>query len=33
MIDFNGVNFSERGSEEVMSFFWRSVYLIESWYK
>ena len=26
MIDFDGVNFSEHRSEEVISFFWRSVY-------
>ena len=28
MIKFDAVNFSERRSEEVISFFWRSVYLI-----
>ena len=26
MINFKGVDFSERRSEEVISFFWRSVY-------
>ena len=26
MINFDGVNFSERRPEEVISFFWRSVY-------
>ena len=27
MINFDAVDFSERRSEEVISFFWRSVYL------
>ena len=27
MINFDGVDFSERRSEEVMSFFWCSVYI------
>ena len=27
MINFDEVDFSERRSEEVISFFWRSVYL------
>ena len=27
MTDFDAVDFSERRSEEVISFFWRSVYL------
>ena len=26
MINFNAVEFSERRSEEVISFFWRSLY-------
>ena len=30
MINFDAVDFSERRSEEVISFFWRSVYFI--WY-
>ena len=29
MINFDAVDFSERRSEEVISFFWRSVYLIQ----
>ena len=29
MINFDGVHFSERRSEEVVSFFWWSVYLLE----
>ena len=28
MINFDAVDFSEHRSEEVISFFWRSVYLI-----
>ena len=28
MINFDAVEFSERRSEEVISFFWRSVYII-----
>ena len=28
MINFDAVNFSERRSEEVISFFWRSVYVM-----
>ena len=27
MINFDAVDFSERRSEEVISFFWRSVYV------
>ena len=27
MINFDGVNFSERRPEEVISFFWRSEYI------
>ena len=27
MINFDAVEFSERRSEEVISFFWRSVYI------
>ena len=27
MINFDAVDFSERRSEEVISFFWRSVYI------
>ena len=27
MINFDAVGFSERRSEEVVSFFWRSVYM------
>ena len=30
MINFDGVDFSERRSEEVMSFFWWSVYINSS---
>ena len=29
MINFDAVDFSERHPEEVISFFWRSVYLDE----
>ena len=28
MINFDAVDFSERRSEEVISFFWRSVYIV-----
>ena len=28
MINFDSVDFSERRPEEVISFFWRSVYII-----
>ena len=28
MINFDAVDFSERRPEEVISFFWRSVYMI-----
>ena len=28
MIDFDAVDFSERRPEEVISFFWRSVYIV-----
>ena len=28
MINFDAVDFSERRPEEVISFFWRSVYII-----
>ena len=28
MINFDDVGFSERRSEEVISFFWRSVYIV-----
>ena len=27
MVNFDAVDFSERRSEEVISFFWRSVYM------
>ena len=27
MINFGGINFSEHHSKEVISFFWRSVYI------
>ena len=30
MINFDAVDFSERRSEEVISFFWRSVYINHS---
>ena len=33
MINFDGVNFSERHSEEVICFFWRSVYYDFDWNK
>ena len=32
MINFDAVDFSERRSEEVISFFWRSVYIYSSKY-
>ena len=32
MINFDAVDFSERRSEEVISFFWRSVYVSKVWY-
>ena len=36
MIDFNAMDFSERRFEEVISFFWRSVYITRflawTWY-
>ena len=31
MINFDAVDFSERHPEEVISFFWRSVYISVSW--
>ena len=30
MINFDAVDFSERRPEEVISFFWRSVYIIDA---
>ena len=32
MINFDAVDFSESRPEEVISFFWRSVYIQSFWY-